>query len=363
MYSGLNQALTTFQDRGLSWESLIQEAEKQGISPLLYRHIRAIDFAVPDKARRMLQGLFLRSRQSNIIRNRAAAEILNCFSLEGIDTLTVKGIALCNFAYSEAGLRPMRDIDLLVREADLERSEKILSDLGYLPDADHNIPDDYYHRVPMSRTIDGLPLSIELHHNLLPFHPQYPLWPLEKSYDTAMEFKINGITARTLCLEDTLWYVYLHGFQAPLTYESFRFIHVADMVSLVEKYLDTVNWQAVRKNVPTLLNVLSRFHYLTPWQDSVAAQLELDIGKRPGGTGLPFRGWPKRRLTAARKTGLLQLTKDTLWPSQWWMQVYYGHVRGGGYWKARLVEHPRQVWRWAKAYRHLRLQNVTDKTR
>ena len=361
MYCRLEQALVAFQARELSWDYLIQEAEKQGVASLLYKHIGSLDFKIPDNARRLLQSLYLRNRRSNTIRNKAVTEILNSYFLEKIDVLIVKGIALCNFMYSEIGLRPMRDIDLLVRKVDIVKAEKILFDLGYLPEEKHDIPDDYYHLVPMGKTIDGLPVSIELHHNLLPFHPQYPLWPLEKSYDTALELEINGTRARTLCLEDTLWYVYLHGFQAPLTYEPFRFMHVADIVSLVDKFLGVMNWQVVRKEVPTLLNILSRFHYLTPWQNNVLAQLKLDIRKQPDGTGLPYSGWPKRKLTTDKKKELLQLAKDTLWPSQWWMQIYYGHLRGTDYLKARLIDHPRMLWRWVKAYWHLNARNSKER--
>jgi hypothetical protein len=360
MYSRLRQTLVAFQARELSWDCLIQEAEKQGVASLLHKHICSLDFTIPDNARRLLQSLYLRNRRSNTIRNKAVTEILNSCHFEKIDVLIVKGIALCNFAYSEIGLRPMRDIDLLVKKVDIVKAENILFDLGYLPEEKHDIPDDYYHLVPMGKTIDGLPVSIELHHNLLPFHPQYPLWPLEKSYNTALELEINGARARTLCLEDTLWYVYLHGFQAPLTYEPFRFMHVADIVSLVEKFLDVMNWQVVQKEVPILLNVISRFHYLTPWQNKVVAQLKLDIRKQPDGTGLPYRGWPKHKLAKVKKKELFQLTKDTLWPSQWWMQIYYGHLRGTDYLKARFIDHPRMLWRWAKAYLYLYVRNSKE---
>ena len=361
MYSQLDQALVAFQDRGFSWDYLIHEAEKQGVAPLLYKHISSLDFKIPDKARRLLQSLYLRNRRSNTIRNKVVAEILRAYEVERIDVLLVKGIALCNFAYSEIGLRPMRDIDLLVKKIDLPKAKKILSELGYRPALDHNIPNDYFHLVPMGKVIDGLPVNIELHHNLLPFHLQYPLWPLEKSYGTARELEINGTRARTLGLEDTLWYVYLHGFQAPLTYEPFRFMHVADIVNLVEKFLVLINWQEVCKEAPTFLNIISRFHYLTPWQKNVTQQLGLDVSDQPGGHGLPYRGWPLRKLKAVTKTDFISLAKDTLWPSQWWLQIYYGHLRGPDYLKARFIGHPRVVWRWAKTYWYAYVRNVKER--
>lgn len=361
MYARLDQALVAFQDQGFSWDDLIHEAEKQGVAPLLYKHINSLDCTIPDSARRLLQSLYLRNRRSNTIRNRAVAEIVTAYKAEKIDVLLVKGIALCNFAYSEIGLRPMRDIDLLVKKVDLAKAAKILFELGYVSAPDHDIPNDYYHLVPMGKTIDGLPVNIELHHNLLPFHPQYPLWPLERSYSTARELEINGTRALTLGLEETLWYVYLHGFKAPLTYEPFRFMHVADIVSLVEKFLGIINWQQVCKDAPTFLNSISRFHYLTPWQNNVTQQLELDVSDQPEGHGLPYTGWPLRKFKAVTKTEFIPLAKDTLWPCQWWLQLYYGHLRGPDYLKARFIDHPRTVWRWAKTYWYSYVANVKER--
>lgn len=361
MYSRLEQALVSFQDQGVSWKHLIHEAEKQGVAPLLYKHIRSLDFTIPDSARRLLQSLYLRNRRSNTIRNKVVSEIVRAYDLEKIDVLLVKGIALCNFGYSEIGLRPMRDVDLLVKKVDLVKAERILSELGYMPALDHDIPNDYYHLVPMGKTIDGLPVSIELHHNLLPFHPQYPLWPLEKSYSTAWEFEIHGTRARTLGLEDTLWYVYLHGFQAPLTYEPYRFMHVADVVSLVEKFIVRIDWRKICNEMPTLLNILSRFHYLTPWHENVTQQLALDISDQPAGHGLPYRGWPLRKVGIVSKSGFIPLAKETLWPCQWWLQIYYGHLRGPAYLKARFIDHPRTVWRWAKTYWYAYFRDVKER--
>ncbi|MCI5211639.1 MAG: hypothetical protein D3910_23310 [Candidatus Electrothrix sp. ATG2] len=329
MLSRLDQALATFQAQGGSWVQLVREAEKQGVAPLLYKHTRLLNCAIQVTDRRTLQSLYLRNRRSNTIRNKAVREVVQVCCQQGIDLLLVKGIALSNFAYSEIGMRPMRDIDLLVSKGNLAKMQDILLQLGYLPDEGHLVPDDYYHLTPMTKNIDGLPVSMEVHHNLLPFHPQYPLWPLEKSYDTAMEFEINGVTGRTLNLEDTLWYVYLHGFQAPLTYEPFRLIHVADLVTLIEKFHDQINWQAAKEERQPLINALFCLHHLTPWCKQTLEQLELlHIPDRPRQAGLPFNGWPLRKIKKTHWTKLPSLAKETLWPSRWWMQVYYGHLQG-----------------------------------
>jgi hypothetical protein len=358
MYPGLEHALTRFQEQGETgqkkapWSLLINEAEKQGVAPLLFKHIRSLDNRIlPKSSLRDLQSLFLRNRRANTIRSREMAVVLDAFAGENIPVMVVKGIALANFAYTDPGLRSMRDIDLLVSENSLDMAQKILLDLGYSPEKEHDIPDDYYHLVPMQQTVDGLQVTLEVHHNLLPFTGQYPPWPLEKSIATALEFELDGSTAHTLNLEETLWYVYLHGFQAPLSYEPFRFVHVADLITLVERFADTIDWQRVSLENPTLLNVLSCLHQLTPFSDKVVSQLHLTGNRRPRAVGQPYRGWPLR--TADSIPALAQLLLDTFWPGQWWLQIYYGQLTGYNYLKVRMFYHPRMVWRWFKAFRFL----------
>ena len=352
MYSQLEQLLAGLQKTATdaSWNQTLYEAEHQGLAPLLYKHLNHIGLGpVPKQFKRMLQSLFLRNRNAAGIRNQAMQEILIAYAAAGIQVLLVKGIALANFAYSDPGLRPMRDIDLLVSEDKLFQAQDILHDLGWQVQ-DHDIPSDYYHLPPLVKTIDGLPVAIELHRNLLPYQARYPRWPFEKSWGTAHAGTIGGRDFHTLCLEETLRSVYLHGFQAPLTYEPFRLIHVADMLTLTEKYLDAMNWENVRAEEPILPAVISRLHFLTPLPETVISRLQLDIRRKPKGVGLPYSGWPRRRLEDTDKKDLMQLAKDTLWPSAWWMQIYHGHLAGFFYWKARFWEHPKMLLRWAIDY-------------
>ncbi len=357
MYAELECALKTFSSDEKSWEKIIHRAERHGLASLLYKHIRNVDCCIPKQSRRLLQSLYLRNRSSNSSRNRAVIEIIRACELEKVKVLLVKGIALCNFVYDDLASRPMRDIDLLVGKNDLEKAEKILLDLGYTEAAHHSIPDDYYHLAPLEKIIDGLPVSIELHHNLLPLDPRYPFWPLEKSYKKSQEIIIGGVAARTLSLEDTLHYVYLHGFQAPLSYEPYRLMHVADIVSVVEKFRSELNWAYIRKEMPSLLNSISRFHFLTPWSDEVRATLGFVAGRQPWGVGQSFNGWPLRKMKTEKYSNIPVLLKETLVPSQWWLQIYYGHLNGVGYWKVRWFYHPRTIWRWIKVYYTAYLRN------
>lgn len=350
MYEALDRELLTYRTNSPNWPELLDSAEKHGLCSLLYKHLSALEFKLPKTSSRTLQSLYLRNRRSSHLRIEAITEIVKEFGEQNIDTLLVKGIALGNFAYSSPELRPMRDIDLLVRKGDLLRARELLFDSGYRTQETHHIPEDYYHLAPLEKTVEGLPINIELHHNLLPLQQNYPLWPLDKSYFSSRIIEIKNRQVHTLNLEESLWYVYLHGLQAPLTYEKFRFIHIADLVSLVEKYLLDIDWDLLRLNHPLLVDILSRLHFVTPWQHQVIERLQLRIDQVPARPAVPYNGWPRRRFRQTGPRDLPKLLKDTFRPSQWWLQTYYGQIRGYGYLKVLFFEHPRTIWRWCKTY-------------
>lgn len=350
VYRSLDARVVDFQERGESWDDLIRLAEHHGMAPLLHKHLQHLGHSLPQQARRVLQSLALRSAQAARIRNGAVAAIIRRCRENGIGVVTVKGIALANSLYSEPGLRPMRDVDLLAGEDDLPRLQDILGGLGYLPEIRQDIPSDFYHLVPMAMAVEGMTVTVEVHRRLLPGHPEYPHWPLAGLRERSLPFFLDGVPARTLGLEEMLHHVYLHGFRAPLTYEPYRLIHLADLVTLVERCLDRIDWDRVFEIFPTVRPVLSSLHCLTPWSDTVLRRLSLDPATHPDRPGEPYRGWPRRRLQEIDLSDLPQLIRETLLPSQWWMQVYYGCLPDHGLWRSRWLDHPRTLYRWFKAY-------------
>ena len=64
--------------------------------------------------------------------------LLGCFREHGVDCIVLKGADVVPRLYGVWGLRPMTDIDLLVRPADLPAIDAIVRQLGYRPAIDEN---------------------------------------------------------------------------------------------------------------------------------------------------------------------------------------------------------------------------------
>lgn len=114
-----------------TWDDLAVTAIVIGLAPLLHWHIERQQISVPPMALAKLAV----TRQAHAKRNQAIAEqlaeILHACARQQVPVIALKGAVLAPLAYPEPALRPMNDIDLLFKPADLSRAAGVLTSLGY----------------------------------------------------------------------------------------------------------------------------------------------------------------------------------------------------------------------------------------
>ncbi|MCI5123691.1 MAG: hypothetical protein D3925_04240, partial [Candidatus Electrothrix sp. AR5] len=157
-----------------AWDDLLQQAEAHGMAPLLLRHLLAAEIDLPDDFLRSLRLLTLRHRQTNTLLTEALAAILTLLESEGFRVLVLKGAALCQTLYPKPGLRPMRDIDLLLPWDEALPAHALLQQHGFKDPGDH-ISEIHLHLAALYKDIDGIQVCLELHRNLYPISPPYPV--------------------------------------------------------------------------------------------------------------------------------------------------------------------------------------------
>ena len=59
-----------------------------------------------------------------------------------------------------------------------------------------------------------------------------------------------------------------------------------------------------------------------------------------------FRGWPRYSLAQQRHKSRRQIIGDTLWPSEWWLGLYYGLRRKSALLWYRWLGHPLRMMGW-----------------
>jgi hypothetical protein len=327
------------------WDGLPAQAEAHGLVPLLYTHLQAAGIAIPPAIKQQLLGYYMQHAHATSVRTQVLTDILTCYQAAGIEALVLKGAALAQMVYPQPVLRPMRDIDILVRAEEVYRAYALLPQIGFTPPqgAHYGLGPDHHHLTAIKRTADGFSVSVEVHHALHLNERGHPL-RFDAYAPTAQCFMLGGVTAQTLGREETLWHIYRHAFCMPLIYEPLRLIWVADLISLVEVWVDVLDWERVRKQYPAAWNVLPLLHSLSPWPKTVLERLKLPVERLPADASAAYEGWPRFTVAEQRSKGLWRIARDSFFPSPWWLRVRYGEGPSpGSYWRAWLT-HQRWLW-------------------
>lgn len=340
------------------WQTLPARAEAHGLGPLLYVHLRSAGVQVPRTVGRRLKALYLRHRYANRVRARVLGQILSAYEAAGIQALVVKGGALSHLIYPEPGLRPMSDLDLLVKKPEVEQARRVLVDLGFNAPLPHDEQFDKSLPTAILAT-EGIWVGVEIHYDL--FEEDYPASMAMDDLTVAplpFHLEPGNSTAYTLGYEDMLWHLCQHMAFHTTVFKSNRLIWAADIVSVAERFVAHIDWERVQKQYTLILNTLSLLHFMTPLSEPLLSQAPIRLGRAPQGIGLQFQGWPRSSLAAQREKGHWRILCDTLFPSEWWLRLRYGLGSASSLFWYRWVRHPFHIVGWVK---HLLLGRIRDR--
>lgn len=133
----LRAALLDGEAAQTAWEDWRTRASRplragsQRLLPAAYLNLR--ESVPPDPWLEVAKTEYLRARYTNLLRFDDAAPILGEFREDGVTFLLLKGAALVAAHYGDPGMRPMVDLDVMVKEEDAERAIAILRGHGYTP--------------------------------------------------------------------------------------------------------------------------------------------------------------------------------------------------------------------------------------
>jgi len=176
-------ALSALARGALDWPRIVADADRLGALALLGAALSAAGVEPPVEATRACRGALVQGTLRDLIAGRILGEILRALRDRGVDAFVLKGSPLGHELYDNPGLRPLGDIDLLVRRRDRETAIDALATAGY--------------RLPLG----SLPLRFFLRHH---FHvtlvrPGAEGLPIELHWATQPVFSLSRIP------EDQFW--------------------------------------------------------------------------------------------------------------------------------------------------------------
>ncbi len=332
----------------IDWERLIHRAEFHGLGPLTYTHLKNIAGGMPTGAQQALKALFIRHRRANAVRAQVLSQILSFFTQENLPVILLKGAALAFQIYPQPGLRPMRDIDLLVKPDDAERAQKILLKAGFcaLDQQAPRMPAGHQHLPALACEVEGLTICVEIHTDLFPTTRYYRPLQFDDLIGKATEFQVGNGSARTLGHEDMLWHIYRHALGPPLLASPLRFIQIADMIGLIEAMHEQIDWKQLKLRYPQIIRIIPMLHCLSPFPRPLIEKLDCDTSKIPKDVGQDYQGWPRVKMTGHFNRDGWEVVKHTIAPPEWWLRLFYAASGQSGWLWARFIRHPLHLIEW-----------------
>jgi Uncharacterised nucleotidyltransferase len=227
----------------IDWQRPADLACQNRVGPLVYSTLRHVP--LPTEARpalEILKSAYVATAARNAVLFRELKAVLEALAAERIPVIVLKGAALAELVYAERALRPMADIDLLIRKEDLEEAERRLRSVGYEeihdPRARQELRARHHHWIFRNARPGASEIPIELHWNLDP--PRRPAaWDIPALFERAEAASIAGVDALVLSPEDFLLHLCLH-----LCRHRFNggVIALCDIAAFISSYGGRLDW-------------------------------------------------------------------------------------------------------------------------
>lgn len=227
-----------------TWGQFVTLAHTQGMAPLVFEHVARAGLldTMPDAIRAQ----FARDYQQTLVNNRrmktVLMRVLSALAARRIPVVPLKGLMLAERLYGNMALRPMSDIDLLVRRADVGHVIQILRALGFAPAEGLARPTGFYaltSAVVVYAQANGI--TIEVHWELFGTAAYRAALPAPRVWHGAQPLEYLGQPVYGLDLGDELRYLCVH---AAAQHRLARLIWLADIAELVRSLPDGWDWPA-----------------------------------------------------------------------------------------------------------------------
>ena len=243
----------------LDWKEILESARWHGIVPLLYNNLKGLQEShfIPQEVMDELRTAYNANLARNMYIYAELNSILGAFREKEVGVIVLKGAALAKSIYGDIGLRPMGDIDILVRKEDLPHAEKIMSGLGYLF---HGYRPPKWYRTNHQHISYNHPnknILVEIHwHIANKSHPfrirNIDTGLIERWWERANTVEISGKKVLILCPDDLIFHLCLHflkhrfiGHKAVFGSKG-ALIQLCDILQTLKHYRDKINWARLK---------------------------------------------------------------------------------------------------------------------
>lgn len=227
------------------WQEVVRMAHQHDVEALLHWRLETLCVAerVPQDIRQGLRIAYLQSADRNMRLYHHLAELLGAFHHEGIAVIPLKGAYLAERIYGNIAVRPMRDVDLLLRKTDLQAAGKIMGEMGFNGKARafglEKVREQHHFLFYLGRH----DLHVEIHWDL--FSPDFGInADIDALFERSRERLVGGVPAHEMTAEDQVLHLCGHA-----AFHEFDFgvCALCDIAETLRYHQKTLDWDHLRQ--------------------------------------------------------------------------------------------------------------------
>ena len=280
----------------LDWDYIAKTSCMHGIAPLIYDSLyrTGVISLLSSAVAETLRNTYYCNAARNSLLYDELRRVLLAFKKKGIKVIVLKGAVLAATVYRERALRPMSDIDLLVRKEGLKDAETSVVEMGYVLGEHARTKDwreehDYHLHYTKKSSV-----PVEIHWHIARPNHRFSI-DIDGLWERAQLTTIAGVEALTLSVEDLLLHLCQHMHKHNLI-GGIR--PLCDIAHVVEHYNNTIDWMEFRTRSDQW--GISPYVYLALYfaKEFLVAHIPSSFldGFEPAGFNRAVIDWAKERL-------------------------------------------------------------------
>ncbi len=272
----------------LDWTLIIKQSFYNDIAPLIYYNLNTFEKQyIPKPALAILKTSYYATSARNIYFWKEFCSIQDALHKAGIKIIPLKGIVLANTLYHNLGVRPMLDIDILVKEEDIKSAEKCILQIGYQKQL-NRLYEDYWRMYQAHFCFYNFrnKVLLELHWKIAPSRPN--ILNLDGIWKRTKLQAVDQVQVLLLSPEDTLLSLYLHIGKNISSLQYIKLKNLCDINELIAQHGNIMNWNYIADKLESwrirglsfYLHRMTNMYLNTPWPVRISCGAAPHIVKR-----------------------------------------------------------------------------------
>jgi len=243
------------QRKSLDWDLFLRKSRENGISAVIYSKLKEIKKDCPYIPSfifiELKKDYFLNATKNTLIFEELG-KVLETFRKAGLQAIVLKGAVLAEKMYGNLALRPMTDVDLLVKKEDLWRLDEQLKILGYKP-SDISVEDIDFSSTYLTtldyRSLSSNSPSFHVHwhfvNSTIPNESYIKRIKIEDIWRDAEKTKIANVETLVMAPHHLLIHLSEHALR--VTHSLSKLSFFCDIDEVVNFYQERLDWERMIK--------------------------------------------------------------------------------------------------------------------